>query len=166
MTGTAMTSISVLPNMLDRFSVAELAALPVLQKLEIQRDLDAAAQWLKRAQEKFADALLQAYGAQCRQALKESGRDFGAVQGRDGVVEIVFEQPKRVKWDQAKLSELAERIVAGGEKAGHYIEAKLSVSENKWKAWPPVLQQQFAPARSVESGKASITLRVIEEGAA
>lgn len=166
MTQAPTTSISVLPNALDRFSVAELAALPALQKVEIQRDLDAASQWLKRAQEKFADALLQAYGDQCRQALKDTGRDFGTVHGRDGFVEIIFEQPKKVKWDQAKLSDLAERIVASGEKAYHYIEAKLTVSETKWKAWPPVLQQQFAPARSVEPGKVAITLRVVEQGGA
>ncbi|WP_322114214.1 hypothetical protein [Aquabacterium sp. A7-Y] len=92
--------------------------------------------------------------------LHESGRDFGTAHGRDGVVRITFDLPKRVKWDQQQLHQLAERIVAGGEKVEHYIDAKLSVSEAKFKSWPPTLQEQFAPARTVEPGKPSFTLHL------
>jgi hypothetical protein len=158
-----MNAVAVLPNQLDRLSVADLAALPAVRKLEIQRNLAGAAQWLKSAQEKFAEALEVAYGEQCRQLLKGSGRDFGAVQLRDGEVELTYELPKKVRWDQAQLRQIAERIVAGGEQAEHYIDAKLSVPESRWKGWPPVLQAQFSAARTVEAGKPSITLAMATE---
>lgn len=159
-----MHTVSVAPNALDEMSAADIAKLPAAQKLELQRSLSEAARWLKRAQEKFADALMLAYGERCRAALQASGRDFGTAHGHDGFVEITYDQPKKVKWDQAALHLIAERIVASGEKVEHYIKAELSVSETKFKSWPPVLQAQFAKARTVEPGKATITLRQIEGG--
>jgi hypothetical protein len=160
-----MNTVTVLPNVVDELSVQQLAALPVLQKLELQRSLAEASAWLKRANDKFAAALEAAYGETSRAALRASGRDFGTAQGRDGSVEVTFELAKKVKWDQPKLHAIAERIVASGEKVESYIKAELSVSETKWKSWPPVLQEQFAPARTVEPGRVSITLRLLDEEA-
>jgi len=160
-----MSTITVAPNAIDQLSVQDLAALPALKKLELQRDLAEASAWLKRANDKFAAALEAAYGEDSRSALRASGRDFGTAQGRDGSIEVTFELAKKVKWDQVKLHALAERIVASGEKAEHYIKAELSVSETKWKSWPPMLQEQFAPARTVEPGRATFTLRLIDDEA-
>ncbi|WP_363324840.1 hypothetical protein [Eleftheria terrae] len=157
--GCHVTELSALPA-IAALTVAELAAMPAVHKADVQRQLQDAAAWLRQAEQKLAAALDAAYGATSRQALRDSGRDFGTVNGRDGSVQITFELPKRVKWDQQQLHQLAERIVAGGEKVEHYIDAKLSVSETKFKSWPPSLQEQFAPARAVEPGKASITLHL------
>ena len=71
---------------------------------------------------------------------------------------IKFEQPKKVSWDQKHLGEIAERVVASGEEVKSYIDIKLSVSESRYTNWPPTLQQQFAPARTVEPGKPTFTL--------
>ena len=59
--------------------------------------------------------------------------------------------------------ELAERIVAWGEKVEGYLDIKLSVSESRYTNWPPALQQQFAVARTVDSGKPSFTLSLDSE---
>ncbi len=162
-----MTSptLSLTRSALDEMNAADIAAMPAMKKLQLQRDLAEAAQWLKRTQEKFADALMLSYGERCRATLQASGRDFGTAHGSDGEVEFTFDLPKRVKWDQAQLHAIAERIVASGEQAEHYIQAELSVSETKFKSWPPVLQAQFAKARTVMPGKATITLRLSEGGA-
>ena len=76
----------------------------------------------------------------------------------DGPLHIKFELPKKVSWNQKQLGEIAERIVASGEKVEGYLDVKLSVSESRYINWPPALQQQFAAARTVDSGKASFTL--------
>jgi hypothetical protein len=73
---------------------------------------------------------------------------------------IKFEQPKKVSWDQKQLGEIAQRIVASGEPIESYLDVKLSVPESKYTNWPPVLQQQFAGARTVEPGKAAFTLAI------
>ena len=95
---------------------------------------------------------------QARAALRESGRDFGTTYVNDGPLQVKFELPKKVSWNQKQLGEIAERIVASGEKVEGYLDVKLSVSESRYINWPPALQQQFAAARTVDSGKPSFTL--------
>jgi len=128
-----------------------------------RQNLDAAIDWLKKARTKFDAALDQCYGEQARTALRESGRDFGTAHISDGPLHLKFELPKKVSWDQKQLAEIAERIVASGEKVEGYLDIKLSVSESRFTNWPPALQQQFAAARTVDSGKPSFTLSIDSE---
>ena len=158
-----MTNLTILPADLAALSVSELASLPPAQKQEISRNLDEALDWIKKARAKFDAALDAAYGERARAALRESGRDFGTAHISDGSLHIKFDLPKKVSWDQKRLAEIAERIVASGEKVGGYLDIKLSVSESRYTNWPPALQQQFAAARTVDSGKPSFTLSIDSE---
>ncbi|WP_454258580.1 hypothetical protein [Pseudoxanthomonas mexicana] len=153
-----MNDITLFPADIAEMSVSQLAALPAAQKAEIDKNLDEAIAWLKKARTKFDAALDAAYGEQARTALRESGRDFGTTHIDDGALHIKFDLPKKVSWDQKKLSDIAAHIVAGGDKVEHFIDMKLAVSESRFTNWPPSLQQAFAAARTVESGKPSFTL--------
>ncbi len=158
-----MTDLTIFPQDIAEMSVSQLAKLPPAQKREIDLNLDHAIAWLKQARTKFDAALLQCYGEQAKAALLESGRDFGTVHITDGQLRIKFELPKKVNWNQQQLSAIAERIVTSGEKVESYIDIKLSVSESRYTNWPPVLQQQFSTARTVDAGKPSFTLTIAEE---
>jgi hypothetical protein len=153
-----MNDITLFPADIAEMSIGQMAALPAAQKAELDRNLDAAIDWLKKARTKFDAALDAAYGEQARAALRESGRDFGTVHISDGSLRIKFDLPKKISWNQKQLSEIAERIAASGEKVEGYLDIKLSVSESRYTNWPPTLQQQFAAARTVDSGKPSFTL--------
>lgn len=153
-----MNDLTIFPADIAEMSVAQLAALPVHQKAEIDRNLDQAIAWLRKARTKFDAALDAAYGEQARAALRESGRDFGTAHIDDGALRIKFEQPKKVSWDQQQLTQIAERIVAAGEKIESFLDIKLAVSESRFTNWPPSLQQQFASARTVAPGKPAFTL--------
>ena len=158
-----MNDLTIFPADIAEMSISQLAALPPEQKREIDKNLDEAIAWLKKARTKFDAALEQCYGEQARAALHESGRDFGTAHISDGPLHLKFEQPKKVSWDQKHLAEIAERIVASGEKVDAYIDVKLSVSESRFTNWPPALQQQFAVARTVDCGKPSFTLSLDSE---
>lgn len=158
-----MSDITHFPADIAEMSVSQLAALPAPQKAEIDKNLDEAIAWLKKARIKFDAALDAAYGEQARTVLLESERDFGTAHINDGALHIKFELPKKVSWDQQQLTQIAERIVASGEKVEAYIDVKLSVSETRYTNWPPALQQQFAAARTVDSGKPSFTLSLDSE---
>jgi hypothetical protein len=99
-------------------SVSQLAALPPEQKREVDKNLDAAIDWLKKARTKFDAALDQCYGEQARTALRESGRDFGTAHISDGPLHLKFELPKKVSWDQKQLSEIAEHRGFGRDGRG------------------------------------------------
>ncbi len=155
-----MSDLTIFPADIAEMSASQLANLPPEQKREIDANLDAAIDWLKKARTKFDAALDQSYGEQGRTALRDSGRDFGNAHINDGPLHIKFEMPKKVSWNQKQLAEIAERIVASGEKVEGYLDVKLAVSESRYTNWPPALQQQFAAARTVEPGKPSFTLTI------
>lgn len=158
-----MTTLTVFPAELTEMSVSELAALTPAQLHEVDINLNDLIAWVKKARLKLDTALEQRYGEQSRTALRDSGRDFGTSHIHDGALAVKFEQPKRVKWDQKLLTEMAKRITASGEPVESYLDVKLSVSESRYTSWPPALQQQFAPARTVEAGKPTFSLTVTSE---
>lgn len=153
-----MTDLSITSTEFAELSVSQLAALPPARLAEADHHLDQVQAQLKQVRTRLGAALERRYGEMARAALRDSGRDFGTAHVSDGPLRIKFEQPKKVSWDQKQLSEIAQRIVASGEPIESYLDVKLSVPESKYTNWPPVLQQQFAGARTVEPGKAAFTL--------
>ncbi len=160
-----MKELTLYPADLARMSVAELAAAPIQDFLDAERNVDEATAYLKQLRAKLDAAKLQRYGEQARSALRDSGRDFGTAHVNDGALHVKYELPKKVTWSQTILKEMAERIVASGDKVEDYIDIKLSVSESRYTNWPTALQEQFAAARTVEEGKPTITL-TLDGGAA
>jgi len=161
-----MTTLNVLPTALAELSVGQLAALAPEQLRELDAHLDELIAWSKKARTKLDAALDQRFGAEARAALRASGRDFGTTHLTVGALRVTFDLPKKVSWDQPQLAACAGRIAAAGETVTDYIDIKYAVSESRYKNWPATLQQQFAAARTVEPGKPSFTLTVIEGGAA
>ena len=150
-----MNDLSIFPADIAEISVSQLANLPAQQLVEVDTNLDQAIAWLKAARTKLDGALDQRFGAQGRESLSASGRDFGTAHVKADGLHVKFDLPKKVSWDQKKLKTIAERIVASGEAVESYLDVKLSVPESRYTNWPPALQQQFADARTVEAGKPS-----------
>jgi hypothetical protein len=69
----AMNDLTIFPADIAEMSVSQLAALPPEQKAEIDKNLDAAIDWLKKARTKFDAALDAAYGEQARAARGQGG---------------------------------------------------------------------------------------------
>ncbi|RMX18041.1 hypothetical protein EBQ34_02980 [Vandammella animalimorsus] len=153
-----MKELTLYPADLASMTVAQLAAAPIRDFLEAERNVDEAIAFLKPQRAKLDAAKLQRFGEQARAAPRESGRDFGTAHINDGALHVKYELPKKVTWNQAVLKEMAERIAASGEKVEDYIDVKLSVSESRYSNWPTTLREQFAAARTVEEGKPSFTL--------
>ena len=160
-----MNDLTVFPADLAAMSTAQLLALPITDFVAAERNVDEAVAFLKLLRAKLDAAKLQRYGEQARTALRDSGRDFGTAHVSDGELHVKYELPKKVTWSQPILKEMAERIVASGDKVEHYIDIKFSVSESRYSNWPPALQEQFAAARTVEEGKPTITLTLDGGGA-
>jgi hypothetical protein len=152
-----MSDLTIFPVDIAEMSVSQLAALPPEQKAEVDpQPRCQALDWLKRARTKFDAALEQRYGEQARSALRDSGRDFGTAHINDGALHVKYELPKKVTWSQTILKEMAERIVASGDKVEDYIDIKLSVSESRYINWPPRCSSSSRPpARSKKASRPS-----------
>lgn len=153
-----MKELSIYPADLASMTVAQLAAAPIQDFLDAERNVDEAIAYLKPLRTKLDAAKVQRFGEQARAALRDAGRDFGTAHVNDGLLHVKYELPKKVTWNQTILKEMAQRILASGDKIEDYIDIKLSVSESRYTNWPQALQQQFAAARTVEEGKPTITL--------
>lgn len=158
-----MSELMINTGSLPELSVSQLAALPQRQLHEFDLSLNLLATWLKQSRDRLNTALEQRYGEQARHSLQESGRDFGVTHIDDGALQVTYELPKRVSWDQKHLAEMAERIAAAGENVADFIDVEFSISESRFKNWPPSLREQFASARIVKPGKPSFRLALIQE---
>lgn len=94
-----MTDLSIFPADIAEMSIAQLASLPTQQLYEVDANIDKAITWLKGARTKVDSALEQRFGAQGREALHDSARDFGTAHFNVDGLHVKYELPKKVSWD-------------------------------------------------------------------
>lgn len=112
-----------------------------------------AAERAKRIKDRLDGALDVKFGARAAAARRAENKDTGTVRIEDGAFVVVADLPKRVKWDQAELAAIVERIRAAGEDPAEYLSIEFKVSERAYGAWPESIRSAFTPARTVETGK-------------
>jgi hypothetical protein len=142
---------------------AEVAALPIEILAVLQHEIDAAAGQIKSLKSRFEGALVARYTDRAAEERQASGKDTGTVRFDDGDVTIVADLPKRIDWDQTKLAAMVARISAAGDDPAQYVDITYKVPERKYTAWPDAIRERFTPARTVRTGKLSVTLIPAEE---
>lgn len=164
MTNSSISSVDIGQAMpLGEMSVVQIAALPPAKLQEAHANLLALQSIVKGVLDRFHAALDQRYAEQAASARQANGRDFGVCHLSDEALRVTVDLPKKVTWDQAQLSAIAERIAAAGERVADYIDTDYSIPESRFNAWPPALKEQFTPARTVKPGKASYRLAFVQE---
>ena len=103
------------------------------------------------------------YAQRAHQLRLAAGKDSGVVHFDDGHVRVTADLPKKVEWDQAKLTDITRRIAANGDDPTEYVDISYRVSETKFNAWPETLKGAFAPARTLKTGKPGFRLALIQE---
>ena len=154
---------SPLPAQFAALSASQLsaAAPDVLQKALIAAMTEVTR--AKKQLEHIENAIDLRYAQQAKALRLAQGKDTGVVHFDDGDVRVTADLPKKVEWDQKKLSELIARIAAAGDNPAEFIETSYRVSETKYQAWQESLRSQFAPARTVKVGKATYRLALLSE---
>lgn len=108
-------------------------------------------------------ALDHRYARHAHQLRVAAGKDTGVVHFDDGKVRVTADLPKRVDWDQARLAEITRRIAADGDDPSEYVEIRYRISETRFNAWSEAFKAPFIPARTVETGKPSFRLALLQE---
>lgn len=143
--------------------VAEVMTLPAEHLTLLQSDAREALDAAKRMADWIEGAIALRYQQRAIAARASAGKDTGTVRFLDGSVEVTADLPKKVEWDQTRLTALAEQIRRGGEDPGEYVEVSFRVSERAYAAWPERIRSAFAPARTVRTGKPSYRLMICTE---
>jgi len=138
--------------------IGEIAALPAEHLAILQQDASASLKAAKTIAEWLDGAITMRFGERAQTLRRESGKDTGTVRFEDDGVSVDADLPKRVDWDQSQLAALVERIRADGDDPSQYVDIAFKVPERKYSAWPTHIRTKFEPARTVKTGKPSITL--------
>ena len=151
------------PDDLPSLSAAEIAALPVELLAILQREIDERLKRDKAAKARFDAGLAVRYASRAAEERQVSGKDTGTVHFDDDGIRVTSDLPKKAVWDQTKLAEMAKRIAANGDEPAQYLEITYKVAERKYTAWPEHLRSQFAPARTLKTGKSTFKLTSTQE---
>lgn len=150
---------------LRHMPVGDVIALPAEHLALLQADARDVLDSAKRTLDWIEAAITVRYEQRAIAARAAAGKDTGSVRFQDGGVEVTAELPKRVDWDQQRLSTLVEQIRAGGEDPADYVEISFKVPERSYVAWPERIRQAFEPARTVRTGRQTFKLTLKQEGA-
>ncbi|MCA3451249.1 MAG: hypothetical protein INF92_12960 [Rhodobacter sp.] len=150
---------------LRHMALGDIVALSAEHLALLQSDARDAIEAAKRMQAWIESAIALRYQQRAVAARGMAGKDTGTVRFQDGMVEITAELSKKVEWDQAKLTRLAEEIHAGGENPRDYLEITFKVPERAYTAWPERIRKAFEPARIVHAGRATYRLTILNETA-
>ncbi|PCH72394.1 MAG: hypothetical protein COC12_06225 [Rhodobacteraceae bacterium] len=143
--------------------IGELAQMPVELLSNLQGELAHASKQLKAATARFNAALDMRYATRATEARRACGKDTGTVRLGDGDFTVVADLPKRVSWDQERLTRIAANIAEAGDDPAEFIESTLKVPERKYTALPASWRKGFEAARKVGSGKPTFRLEAAEQ---
>lgn len=149
----------------DALSTSDLAALPAPQLAALLDDVAERKARITALDQKLASALDLRYGARASQRRSEMDKDTGVVRFDDNGFVVIADLPKRVKWDQEKLSHAVEVIRSSwNDDPADYVKTKLEVSESAFANWPRAVRELFLPARTVETGRPTYRLERRDAG--
>ena len=150
------------PDDLPALSAAEIAAMPVELLAVLQHEIDARLKRDKAAKTRLDGALSIRYADRAAEERQAAGKDTGTVRFDDGDFTVVADLPKRVDWDQDKLTAMVERMRNAGDNPAQYVDIAIKVPERKYAAWPDNIRAAFEPARTVRTG--TLKVELLSEG--
>ncbi|MFT7595388.1 MAG: hypothetical protein ACI8R4_002716 [Paracoccaceae bacterium] len=136
----------------------EIAALPVELLAVLQREIDETPKRIKAAKTRLDGALIIRYATRAEEIRQLKETDTGCVRFDDGDFTVIADLPKRVSWDQSKLTAMVERIRTAGDDPAEYVDISFKVPERKYAAWPEGIRKGFEPARTVRPGSLKLAL--------
>lgn len=150
-------------NVMRHKPIGELIKLKpqILQTLIRQADDD-----LRRAKmvkDWLHGILARKYEDQAQTLRQQVGKDTGIVRLDDDGVTVICELPKKIEWDQEKLSRVIEKLTAEGWQKQQLAKLEFKVSERTFNELPSGVRAQFEEARTISYGKPSYKLEVDEK---
>jgi hypothetical protein len=141
---------------IDKMAVGDIAKLPIDQLVMLVEDAQELADQAKRYNGWLNGAVAIRYADRAATARRDAGKDTGIVHLADGEFDVECDLPKKVEWDQDKLTAAFDAMTRS--EADHYCKATLEVAEAKYNAAPPHIKALLTPARTVKAGKPKFTL--------
>ena len=137
---------------LDGLSAAELSALPIEQISDLQSEFAELLADTKAMGAKIAEAIAIRFEPLAAAERIAKKKDTGSVTVAVDGFKCVSDIPKKVEWDQDKLSDAIGKLLFMGKEADHFVNYIYSVSETGYSQMEPEIKALFTPARTVKPG--------------
>ena len=102
--------------------------------------------------------LAEKYQDQAKAMREQLGKDTGSVRMEDDGIAVIADLPKKVEWDQKKLSGIIERLIGEGWNIQQLATQTFKVSERQFNDLPSGVRGQLEEARTIKVGKPSFKL--------
>lgn len=148
------------PTAIDELTVTDLAAFSAADLSLLQALVGQDARTAKARADKLSAALEARYRDSARAAYLGAGKDTGTIHLDDAGADVEVVIDKKVKWHQDKLASVLDAM--SPELAKHYAKAEFCIPEAKFLNAPPDIRSALAVARTVETGRMKITIKMRE----
>lgn len=139
--------------------VNSISALSIKDLDAIKTQIDSLFNEVKASKELLEEALCVKFSDKTHELLTLAGQDTGTVSFEQEDYLISAQIPKKVTWDQDKLSSLIARIPT--EERNKYIETNYKINEQRYLAYFPLsLRDILDEAREVSTGKLKLSLKL------
>ena len=143
---------------LDGLSAADLSALPVEQIADLLSEFAELAADTKAKGAKIAEAIAIRFEPLAAAERHAKKKDTGSVTVAVDGFKCVSDIPKKVEWDQDKLSDAVSELIAMERNPDNFVAYEYSVSETGYSQMEPEIKALFTPARTVKPGKPTYKL--------
>jgi 3-deoxy-D-arabino-heptulosonate 7-phosphate (DAHP) synthase len=147
---------------LQEVPVTSIAALAMYPPADLQRLKQQASENLTNAKNiaEWIDAAIQEkYSLRLQSSRQSLGKTNGVINLEDDGYIISEDLPKKIDWDQHKLSVIYQNLQSAGDKPEQYIDISYNISEKKYSSWPEIIRERFTEARELKSGRAKIFIK-------
>lgn len=99
-------------------------------------------------------------------ARRSAGKDTGTVRVIQGDYEVVADLPKKVTWDQEKIGtalDALDTLEVSGVDMAKLVKVEIKINERAFQELAPEHQAILRPARTVNTGKPTYSLKPLAE---
>lgn len=121
--------------------------------LKQRSDLEAQMASLQESMQAVNIDIEHLLAAQLESLRKLQAKEFGAVNLVVDGIKVTETVPKKVEWDQDKMTNLFEAIRTAGDDPLNYMKVKLEVPEKAYDGFVPEVKAMFLDCRTVKPGK-------------
>ena len=132
---------------LPDLSEGQISRLPKDQLAHFSNALQELHDWNVQMRARINRGMALRYAEQILQAESLGEVESARFRIDDGDLQIDVAQPKEIVWDQAHLSQIAERMVVAGDRVQDFMQVHFSVAERDYARWHPMLRAAFQSAR-------------------
>ncbi len=139
--------------------IAEMSLYPAADLMRLKKEAQENLEEAKKIAEWVDSAILGKYSARLESSRHNLGKTHGVINLEDDGCIITEDLPKKIYWNQGKLSVIYENLRSARDKPEEYIDITYNIPEKKYSNWPETIKEKFSSARELKNGRPRITIK-------